>query len=109
MPLDASTRYYLLRKLAEDPELSQRALAKELGISLGKTNYCLRALLEKGYVKAVRFKDSRRKQKYLYKLTPAGIAERSRAASRFLAKKQREHETLAAEIEELRREVGIQE
>lgn len=104
--LSLDARYHLLRKLAENPELSQRALAKELGISLGKTNYCLHALLDKGYVKAVRFKDSRHKQQYLYKLTAAGIAERSRAARRFLARKEAEYQRLKREIAELRKEMA---
>src|SRR5699024_115367 len=102
--LDNETRYQLLRRLADDPELSQRELAKEFGISVGKINYCLKALLDKGYIKASNFKNSRQKSAYLYKLTPKGVAAKSRATTRFLARKQAEYERLAAEIEELRRE-----
>lgn len=69
--LDDEARYRLLRLLADNPKLSQRELARELGISLGKVNYCLKALLDRGYVKAVNFKNSRNKRAYLYQLTPA--------------------------------------
>jgi len=104
--LDDETRYTLLRRLENNPGLSQRELAKELGISLGKTNYCLKALLDKGYIKAANFKNNQNKRAYLYQLTPAGVAAKSRATSQFLARKQQEYERLAAEIEELQREAG---
>jgi EPS-associated MarR family transcriptional regulator len=103
--LDDETRYRLLRHLADNPGMSQRELAKEFGISLGKTNYCLKALLDKGYIKAANFRNSRNKRGYLYKLTPAGLKAKSRATRRFLMRKQAEYERLAAEIEELQREV----
>ena len=104
--LDDETRYRLLRLLERRPEVSQRELAGELGISLGKVNYCLRALLAKGYVKAVNFKNSRRKRAYLYQLTPAGVSAKSRAAGAFLRAKRAEYERLAAEIEALREELA---
>jgi len=103
--LDNETRYTLLRRLEANPSASQRELARELGISLGKVNYCLKALLDKGYIKATNFKNNKNKRGYLYQLTPAGIAAKSRATTRFLARKQAEYERLAAEIEDLRREV----
>lgn len=102
--LDDETRFHLLRRLADNPGQSQRELARELGISLGKTNYCLKALLDKGYIKAANFKNNHNKRSYLYKLTPAGIAAKGRATTRFLIRKQAEYERLAAEIEELRHE-----
>jgi len=104
--LDDEARYTLLRRLEDNPELSQRELAKELGMSLGKVNYCLKALLDKGYIKASNFRNSRNKRAYLYQLTPAGIAAKGRATTRFLARKQAEYERLAEEIEELRREAA---
>src|SRR5699024_10785945 len=102
--LDDETRYTLLRRLEATPGASQRELAKELGIGLGKTNYCLKALLDKGYIKASNFKNSKSKRAYLYKLTPAGIAAKSRAIKRFLKHKQAEYVRLAGEIEQLQRE-----
>src|SRR5699024_5184388 len=103
--LDNETRFTLLRRLEQNPGASQRELARELGISLGKTNYCLKALLDKGYIKASNFKNSHNKRRYLYKLTPAGIAAKSRATGRFLVRKQAEYERLAEEIDQLQREV----
>jgi len=102
--LDNEARYRLLRLLAETPNLSQRELARELDVSLGKLNYCLKALLDVGYVKARNFKNSEMKQAYLYKLTPEGIAAKAAATVRFLGLKQREFERLAEEIAVLRRE-----
>lgn len=104
--LDDETRYRLVQLLARKPGLSQRDLAREMGISLGKVNYCLRGLLDKGYVKAKNFKNSRNKRGYLYQLTPSGINARACAAKRYLIRKQAEYERLAEEIEALRREAS---
>lgn len=101
--LDDEARYRLLRLLADNPELSQRELARELGTSLGKANYCLKALLDRGYVKAVNFKNSRNKRGYLYQLTPTGIAAKAAATRRFLILKEAEYERLHVEIELLRK------
>jgi EPS-associated MarR family transcriptional regulator len=81
-------------------------LAKELGISLGKTNYCLRALIDKGYVKAVNFGKSDAKHRYFYQLTPQGLAAKARITRRFLNRKLEEHAALLKEIEQLRSEVA---
>lgn len=97
--------YKLLKLLQANPDLSQRRLAQELGISLGKTNYCLRALIEKGWVKADNFRRSTNKVAYAYLLTPHGIEARARATVQFLRRKVAEHEALANEIELLRDEV----
>jgi EPS-associated MarR family transcriptional regulator len=97
-------RAKILKRLEQDPEISQRALALELGVSLGKANYCLRALMEKGFIKANNFKNSRNKKAYVYLLTQKGIAEKTRATSRFLERKVREYEALQREIEALKRE-----
>ncbi len=103
-PLSDESQLRLLRLLECNPEASQRELAAELGISLGKTNYCLRALVERGLVKARNFKKSHNKTAYAYFLTPQGIEEKARVTLRFLARKQREYVALKAEIEELQRE-----
>lgn len=97
-------RSKILRILEQDPEISQRDLARDLGISLGKANYCLRALMEKGLVKANNFKNSNNKAAYMYFLTRKGLSEKARATTRFLARKMAEFEALQREIEILRRE-----
>lgn len=94
-------RFALMRLIEQNPDLDQRGLAAELGMSLGKTNYCLRALVEKGHVKLGNFKRSQNKRGYRYKLTPAGVAEKLRQASKFLERKQRDYELLRQEIEAL--------
>ena len=103
--LKDSDRYQLLKALEHNPNLSQRQLASELGYSLGKLNYCLNALKEKGWVKAENFRNSQNKTAYFYKLTPAGITEKARVTKRFLARKLEEHETLQNELEQLKQEV----
>lgn len=100
-------RYKILKELQQDPDLSQRELAKRLGISLGKANFCLKALIEKGLVKAENFKKAPDKTKYLYLLTPKGIEEKVVLAQCFLQRKLKEHEALEAEIEKLRYEVSV--
>lgn len=97
---------HILKRLSADPELTQRALAKELGISVGKTNYCVRALVEKGLVKAGNFRNSRNKLAYAYFLTPQGIEEKARLTVDFLKIKLAEYETLRQEIEALRAEAA---
>ncbi len=99
-----TTSYGLLKTLEDDPSLSQRDIAKRLGISLGKVNYCLNALIEKGCLKANNFRNSKKKSAYAYLLTPRGVEEKARITVRFLKYKMREYERLRTEIEELRRE-----
>lgn len=106
--LDDETRYRLLKLLEEDPGLSQRDLARRMGVSLGKVNYCLRALLDKGHVKAVNFRNSRNKAAYIYQLTPAGISAKVRVTRQFLARKVAEYESLQAEVARLQAEVEEQ-
>jgi len=103
--IEHELRLTLLRELQDNPEISQRELAEKVGVSLGKTNYALRALIERGWVKVENFGRSRRKHRYLYELTPSGLAARARITRRFLKRKIEEHEHLLAEIEQLRREV----
>jgi len=107
--MDEETHLRLLRLIQKRPEISQRELAIELGISLGKVNYCLKALMEKGWVKAHNFRNSRRKWAYVYLLTPSGIEEKMRLATRFLKRKLAEYEALEEEIARLRIEVGAAE
>lgn len=99
-------RYRLLKLLEQNPELSQRDLAEALGISVGKVNYCLRAFIDKGWVKVRNFRNSRKKLAYSYLLTPRGIEEKAKVTYLFLRRKIREYEQLTEEIETLRVEVG---
>ena len=106
--LTDSDRYQLLRALENNPSLSQRQLASELGYSLGKLNYCLKALKEKGWVKAENFRNSQNKSAYFYQLTPAGVTEKARVTRRFLQRKLEEHQQIEQEIEALKQEVAQQ-
>ncbi len=99
-------RYKIIRRLEADPYLSQRALAKELGISLGRVNYCLQALMQKGLIKAGNFHHSKHKRNYMYMLTPRGIEEKAKATVRFLRRKIKENKAVVAEIEQLRGEIA---
>jgi EPS-associated MarR family transcriptional regulator len=99
-------RLQVLRALEANPELSQRQLAAELGVSLGGVNYALKALIERGFVKADNFRKSGRKVAYLYLLTPKGVAEKTSLATAFLGRKLEEYEVLKQEIEALKGEVG---
>ena len=96
----------LFNLIEHHPNLSQRELAKEMGISLGKTNYCLKGLIEKGWLKARNFKNSNNKIAYAYILTPKGVSEKAKLTTRFLQRKVREYEMLKGEIEKLRQEVS---
>lgn len=102
--LQEDTAFRVLRILEAEPDISQRALADRLGVSLGGLNYCLKALVDKGFVKLENFSNSRHKFGYVYLLTPAGLAEKAALTGRFLKRKMREYERLKAEIEDLRRE-----
>lgn len=103
--LDDDTRYRILKRLEDNPEVNQRELARELGISLGKVNYCLKALIERGFVKVSRFRNSVNKKAYLYHLTPQGMQDRTRMAIRFLQHKRAEYEALERELQILEQEV----
>lgn len=97
--------YRILKILEVAPDISQRDLARELGISVGKANYCLRALMEKGVIKANNFKNSQNKMAYRYLLTPRGIVEKTQVTARFLQRKLTEYEALKREIAALKREI----
>jgi EPS-associated MarR family transcriptional regulator len=94
----------VLRLLESSPSRSQREVASELGMSLGKVNYLLKALLEKGFVKIQNFRNSSNKRAYAYLLTPAGVAAKTDLTRRFLERKIAEYDALKLEIERLRQE-----
>ena len=102
--LSDENRYQILKLLEENPELSQRQLAAALGVSLGKVNFCLRALIEIGSVKVASFSRSPNKKAYIYLLTPKGVEEKAKVTLCFLAKKQDEYKALKQEINELKNE-----
>ncbi len=104
--MDEETHLRLLRLIQQRPEITQRELAAELGISLGKVNYCLKALMSRGWVKVHNFKNSNNKWAYVYLLTPKGIEQKLTLASSFLKRKLAEYEALEQEIARLRAEVG---
>ena len=95
--------FEILRTLEKEPESSQRQLASKLGFSLGKLNYCLKALKRKGYVKINNFKKSKKKIKYLYKLTPLGLAEKTKMTINFMNRKMKEYEDLKKELKNIKR------
>jgi len=97
-------RYRILKLLEAEPHASQRRIADELGISLGRVNYCVNALIAKGLVKVNNFRNNANKRAYLYLLTPKGIEEKARVTVQFLKTKLGEYETLKRELEELERE-----
>lgn len=96
----------LLRLLEAHPEYSQRQMSNALGVSLGKAHYLLRALLDKGWVKAQNFNRSEHKSRYLYVLTPNGVHQRLKLTHSFLARKEREYDQLHAQIAALRAELA---
>ena len=110
MPKEAfvyqEAHFRVLRLLESNPQMNQRDLAAAAGVSLGKTNYCINALLDKGLIKVQNFKSSKRKLAYAYLLTPAGIAEKATLTQRFLKRKMEEYEALKAEIEQLKQEAA---
>ena len=97
-------RLDLLRKLESSPEYTQRELSKEMGVSLGKVNYCIRKLTEKGLIKITNFKQNPNKVGYAYILTPRGIEEKTKLTFSFLKRKIAEYEILKKEINELKLE-----
>ncbi len=97
--------YRIFKILEQDPEISQRELAQRMEVSLGKMNYCLKALMDKGLVKAANFRNNTNKAAYAYLLTPQGVEEKTRITVRFLRRKVAEYESLEQEIERLRDEV----
>jgi EPS-associated MarR family transcriptional regulator len=102
--LQEDTDFRILRLLQDNPRLTQRELAKALGISLGGLNYCLQALLNKGWLKLHNFQSNKNKLEYAYLLTPTGIGQKAALTGRFLKRKMEEYELLKAEIDSLQKE-----
>jgi len=102
--ISEENRYKLLKLLHENPEMNQREIASELGLSLGKVNFCLKAVIEKGWVKAGNFSKNPNKKAYVYLLTLRGIEEKAAVTMNFLDRKKKEYEMLKNEIEELQDE-----
>ena len=99
--------YKLLKLIEERPHLSQRDIAKNMGISLGKANYCLKALVGKGFVKFQNFYNNKKKSAYIYILTPQGIDEKAQVTYRFLQRKIDEFERIKKEIKSLKNEAAL--
>jgi EPS-associated MarR family transcriptional regulator len=108
-PQQEDTHFRVLRLLQDNPQITQRELSQKLGVSLGATNYVLRALLDKGAIKIQNFQASRKKLSYVYLLTPAGISEKARLTTQFLARKRSEYEALKAEIEAVSKDAEVGE
>ena len=99
--------YKLLKLIEAEPHLSQREIAQKMGVSLGKTNYCLKALVDKGFVKFQNFYNNKKKSAYIYLLTPQGIEEKAAVTYRFLQRKIKEYENIKVEIESLKNEAAL--
>ena len=99
-------QFQVLKLLEKDSLSTQRQLSNELGVSLGKVNYCIQSLIEKGLVKIIKFKNSKNKSQYSYLLTTKGIEEKARLAVEFIKVKTKEYDDLRKEIENLKEDVG---
>ncbi|MBD3646132.1 MAG: MarR family EPS-associated transcriptional regulator [Pseudomonadales bacterium] len=104
--MNEDTHYRVLRLVEARPEISQRELAEELGVSLGKANYCVKALMDKGWIKVRNFTNSNNKRAYLYLLTPKGLDQKTRLTTRFLKRKIAEYDALREEIQTLTEELN---
>ena len=107
MILKDEVAYKLLKLIEAEPHLSQRDIAQKMGVSLGKTNYCLKALVDKGFIKFQNFYNNTKKSSYIYFLTPRGIEEKAEVTYRFLQRKINEYESIKLEIESLKSEAGL--
>ena len=101
----SDTEYLILKIIKDNPRMTQRQMAKELGLSLGKTNYVINALIDRGWLKLNNFRRSDNKLGYIYLLTPEGITEKSILAQNFLKRKSEEYNRLKQEIEKLKNEL----
>jgi EPS-associated MarR family transcriptional regulator len=102
--MPTETHLKILKHIESNPHISQRELAQALGVSVGKVNYCIRALVDKGMVKAGNFKRSTNKWGYMYLLTPKGVEEKAQLTKHFLQRKLTEREQIIQEIEQLKRD-----
>jgi EPS-associated MarR family transcriptional regulator len=107
MNSEAEETLMVFREIGAKSQLTQRELSSRLGFSLGKINFLIKAMIEKGFIKVESFKNSRNKSAYLYVLTPMGIEEKAKTTYRFLKRKIEEYEKLETEIRQLKKEVGI--
>jgi EPS-associated MarR family transcriptional regulator len=105
--LETEETLCVLREIDADPEMTQRILSSRLGLSLGKINFLVKALIEKGLIKAENFKNSKNKSAYLYSLTPHGLEEKTKSTYHFLKRKIEEYEKLEAQIKQLKKEAGV--
>ena len=105
--LQEDTYFRVMRMLQANPDLTQREIAESLGVSTSGLNYCLKALINKGWVKVHNFGLSKNKFGYIYMLTPLGITEKALLTSRFLKRKMAEYDALRAEIESLKDETAV--
>ncbi len=105
--LQEDTYFRVMRLLEANPDLTQRQLADALGVSVGGLNYCLKALIQKGFVKVNNFRQSKNKFGYVYLLTPAGASEKARLTASFLKRKMQEYEAIKAEIEALTKDLPL--
>lgn len=99
--------YKLLKLIEAEPHLNQREIAQKMGVSLGKVNYCLKALVDKGFVKLQNFYNNNKKSAYIYFLTPRGIEEKAQVTFRFLQRKIKEYEDIKVDIENLKNEASL--
>jgi EPS-associated MarR family transcriptional regulator len=106
MPPPDELDLHMLRELAADPATSQRSLARRLGVSVGRVNFCLRALADKGWIKASNFRRSDNKWAYTYLMTPTGVEQKLRLTRAFLQRKTQEYDRLTTELATLRQEVA---
>ena len=104
--MNQSLSIKIIRELEKDPEQSQRALSKRCGVSVGSIHYCIKALVEKGYVESKNFKNAHKKLAYAYYLTPSGINLKKELSLAFLKRKQAEYETLQKEIKALQEDLA---
>jgi EPS-associated MarR family transcriptional regulator len=105
--LETEEALSVLREIDAYPEMTQRTLSLRLGLSLGKINFLVKALIEKGLIKAENFKNSKNKSAYLYSLTPHGLEEKTKATYHFLKRKIEEYEKLETQIRQLKKEAGV--
>jgi EPS-associated MarR family transcriptional regulator len=105
--LNDEIAYRLLKLIEAEPHLSQRDIAQKMGVSLGKANYCLKALVGKGFIKLQNFYNNNNKSAYIYFLTPQGIEEKAQVTYRFLQRKISDYENIKVEIESLKNEVAL--
>ena len=101
------TYFRVMRILHDSPDITQRALAEKLGVSVSGLNYCLKALIDKGWVKIQNFSNNKNKLGYSYLLTPTGIVQKASLTRSFLQRKKQEYEALKQEIKQMKQEVNV--